>query len=76
MDDTFIDAGARVYELEGLSGSPVWDDNEEINGLLGLFTSAYDTTALLSKTHVTKAQQIRSIMKERFDVVIEAIEYR
>lgn len=71
MDDTFIDAGARVYELEGLSGSPVWDDNEEINGLLGLFTSAYDTTALLSKTHVTKAQQIRSIMKERFDVVIE-----
>lgn len=71
MDDTFIDAGSRVCELEGLSGAPVWDDKEDVNGLLGLFTSAYDTTALLSKTYVTKAQQIRSIMKERFDVVIE-----
>lgn len=71
IDETFIDAGARVCELEGLSGAPVWDDNEEVNGLLGLFTSAYGATALLSKTHVTKAQQIRSIMKERFGVVIE-----
>lgn len=71
MDDSFIDAGARVYELKGLSGAPVWDDKEEVNGLLGLLTSAYDTTALLSKVHATKAQQIRSIMKERFDVLIE-----
>lgn len=71
MDDPAIDSGSRVYELRGLSGAPVWDDNEEVNGLLGLFTSAYDTTALLSKVRATKAQQIRSIMKERFDVVIE-----
>jgi len=71
MDDTFIDAGSRVAELEGLSGAPVWDDNKDVNGLLGLFTSAYDTTALLSKTYVTKAQQIRSIMKELFGVVME-----
>lgn len=71
MDDSFIDTGSRICELEGLSGAPVWDDTEEVNGLLGLFTSAYDTTALLSKTYVTKAQQIRSIMKERFGVVIE-----
>ncbi len=71
MDDSFIDAGARVYELKGLSGAPVWDDNEEVNGLLGLLTSAYDTTGLLSKVRATKAQQIRSIMKERFDVAIK-----
>lgn len=71
IDDTFIDAGSRVCELEGLSGAPVWDDNEEVSGLLGLFTSAYDTTALLSKTYVTKAQRVRSIMKERFGVVVE-----
>lgn len=71
MDDTFIDAGSRVCELEGLSGAPVWDDNEEVNGLLGLFTSAYDTTALLSKTYVTKVQRVRSIMKDRFGVVME-----
>ena len=71
MDDAAIDSGSRVYELRGLSGAPVWDDNEKANGLLGLFTSAYDTTALLSKVRATKAQQIRSIMKEKFDVVIE-----
>ena len=69
MDNTFIDAGSRVYELEGLSGAPVWEDSEEVNGLLGVFTSAYGATALLSKTFVTKAQQLRSIMKERFGSV-------
>ena len=71
MDDSFLDASARVLELEGLSGSPVWDDNKEFNGLLGLFTSAYGTTALLAKIYVTKAEQLRSIMKERFDITIE-----
>ena len=71
MDDNFIDAGSRVCELEGLSGAPVWDDNADANGLLGVFTSAYGTTALLSKTYVTKAQQLRAIMKERFGVLIE-----
>lgn len=71
MDDNFIDAGSRVCELEGLSGAPVWDDNADVNGLLGVFTSAYGATALLSKTYVTKAQQLRAIMKERFGVLIE-----
>jgi len=52
MDDNFIDAGSRVCELEGLSGAPVWDDNADANGLLGVFTSAYGATALLSKTYV------------------------
>ena len=71
MDDPAIDSGSRVYELKGLSGAPVWDDNQEVNGLLGLLSSAYDTTALLSKVHATKAQQIRFLMKNRFGIVIE-----
>lgn len=71
LDDSFIDNGNRVYELEGLSGAPVWDDNKEINGLLGLFTSAYGPTATLAKTHATKAHRIRSIMMERFGIVIK-----
>lgn len=70
LDDTFIDQGARVTELQGLSGAPVWDDNEESNGLLGLFTSAYGAAASLSKTYVTKANRIRLIMNERFNIVI------
>ena len=71
LDEPFINSSDRVCELEGLSGSPVWDDNKEINGLLGLFTSAYGHNATLAKTHATKAQRLRSIMKERFEIIIE-----
>ena len=71
LDDTFLDSGNRVSELEGLSGAPVWADDEELNGLLGIFTSAYGLNATLGKTHATKAQQLRSIMKERYGIVIE-----
>ena len=71
IDDPAVDSGNRVYELQGLSGAPVWDDDDKVNGLLGLLTSAYDTTALLSKVRATKAQQIRSIMMDRFGVLIK-----
>ena len=71
IDDPAVDSGNRVYELRGLSGAPVWDDDDKVNGLLGLLTSAYDTTALLSKVRATKAQQIRSIMMDRFGVLIK-----
>lgn len=71
MDDQAIDKGNRVYELKGLSGAPVWDDDQEANGLLGLLVSAYGSTASLSKANAIKAHQIRSIMKDRFGIVIE-----
>lgn len=71
IDDPALDRSNRVHELEGLSGAPVWKDDEEVNGLLGLFTEGYDTTAHLSRTYATKAQQIRTIMNERFGIVIE-----
>lgn len=71
MDDTAIDSTSRVNEIKGMSGAPVWEDDQEVNGLLGLLTSAYDSTALLSKVRATKAQRIRAIMKEQFHIVIE-----
>lgn len=71
LDENFIDSGNRVCELQGLSGAPVWDDNDEVNGLLGLLTNAYDSNALLSKVRATKAQRIRSVLKERFGVVLK-----
>ncbi len=71
MDDPAIDSSNRVYELEGMSGAPIWSDDEGANALLGFLTCAYGSTAQLSKVRATKALQIRSIMKERFGVVIE-----
>jgi len=71
LDENFIDSGNRVCELQGLSGAPVWDDNNDVNGLLGLLTNAYDSNALLSKVRATKARRIRSVLKERFGVVLK-----
>lgn len=71
IDDNTLDKSNRISELEGLSGSPVWDDNEQENGLLGLLSQAYGTTALLSKVFSVKSRQIRSLMKDKFNIVIE-----
>lgn len=83
ITDDFLDQGARVYELKGISGAPVWDDSakqsvaddgmEKQGGdiLFGLISSGYDTTALLSKVFAVKAQQIRVLMHDRFDILIE-----
>lgn len=40
IDDNTLDKSNRIQELEGVSGSPVWDDNEQENGLLGLLSIA------------------------------------
>lgn len=68
----YIDNTSRVYELKGISGSPVWDDSEDdTNTLLGLISSGYDQSMLLSKIFATKAQQIRRLMYEKFGITIE-----
>lgn len=75
ITDGFLDQGNRVYELKGISGAPVWDgqetDGEQELSLLGLMSSAYGQTALLSKVFATKLQRIRVMMKEKFGIVIE-----
>ena len=75
ITDGFLDQGNRVYELKGISGAPVWDgqetDGEQELSLLGVMSSAYGQTALLSKVFATKLQRIRVRMKEKFGIVIE-----
>lgn len=72
ITDSHIDNTSRVYELKGISGSPIWDDSEgDTNTLLGLISSGYDQTMLLSKIFATKAQQIRRLMFEKFGITIE-----
>ena len=75
ITENFLDTGDRVYELKGLSGSPIWDGQNssgtEKQSLLGLLSSAYDTTAILSKIFVAKMQQIRLLMMEKFGIIIE-----
>ena len=71
LDELALNNSNRVCELQGLSGSPVWSDNEEDNELLGLLTSAYGTDALLGKTYAAKSHRIRTIMYDLFKVAIE-----
>lgn len=75
ITDNFLDAGNRVYELKGLSGGPIWDgqksDERQPQNLLGMISSAYASTGLLSKIFAVKLQQIRTLMREKFGIVIE-----
>ena len=73
IEENYLDQGNRVYELRGLSGAPIWDGKSDVEtqSLLGLISSAYDKTALLSKIFAMKSQQIRSLMNEKFGITIE-----
>lgn len=75
ITDSFLDASNRVYELKGLSGAAVWDGEDKSEShsksLLGLVSAAYDSTALLSKVFAVKSQQIRTLMNERFGIMIQ-----
>lgn len=75
ITEGFLDVGNRIYELKGLSGAPIWDGQKsserQEQSLLGLISSAYDSTGLLSKIFAMKLQQIRTLMKEKFGIIIE-----
>ena len=71
--EDFLDLGQRVYELKGMSGAPIWDAQESADSqsLLGLVSTGYDQTIYLSKIFAVKAQQIRSLLNEKFGITIE-----
>lgn len=72
ITDPFLDLSSRVYELKGISGAPIWDGKQDdAMSLLGLISTAYDSTALLSKIFAVKAQQIRTLMNEEFGITIK-----
>lgn len=73
LTDLFINQSCRTDELEGLSGSPIWDDREDAHydGLLGLVSHGYGPEIQLAKVHAVRSSQIRQLMKDKFGIAIE-----
>ena len=45
IEDSHLDPGNRVYELNGFSGSPVWNLEDNEKSIVGLFTNGVGRTS-------------------------------
>ena len=72
IEDSHLDPGNRVYELNGFSGSPVWNLEENEKSIVGLFTNGAGRTIYRGKVHAVKIEAIRSIMKIFFQIRMES----
>lgn len=45
IEDSHLDPGNRVYELNGFSGSPVWNMEDNEKSIVGLFTNGVGRTS-------------------------------
>ena len=72
IEDTHVDPGNRVYELNGFSGSPVWSLQADEKTIVGLFTSGVGRSIYRGKVHALKMEAIRSIMKIFFQIRMES----
>lgn len=45
IEDLHLDPGNRVYELNGFSGSPVWNMEDNEKSIVGLFTNGVGRTS-------------------------------
>lgn len=71
LEDSFINAGDRVYEMEGFSGSSVWNCNEGKLCSYGLLSEGF-REIYRAKLNTVKIEYIRRIMKNRFNVLMES----
>lgn len=71
MEDNYVDSSNRVYELQGFSGSPVWNGDSLEISVLGLLAMGKGKTVYRGKLKVLKMEQIRSMMKIHFNIVME-----
>lgn len=72
IQESHLNQSARYEELQGISGAPVWDrDDNETSSLLGIISEGYGETILLAKIFTTKAQRIRILMNEYFGITIK-----
>ena len=60
IEDTHVDSGNRVYELNGFSGSPVWSLEADEKTIVGLFTSGVGRSIYRGKVHALKMEAIWS----------------
>lgn len=58
IEDTHVDSGNRVYELNGFSGSPVWSLEADEKTIVGLFTSGVGRSIYRGKVHALKMEAI------------------
>lgn len=72
IEDTHVDSGNRVYELNGFFGSPVWSLEADEKTIVGLFTSGVGRSIYRGKVHALKMEAIRSIMKIFFQIRMES----
>lgn len=72
IEDTHVDPGNRVYELNGFSGSPVWSLEADEKTIVGLFTSGVGRSIYRGKVRALKMEAIRSIMKIFFQIRMES----
>lgn len=72
IEDTHVDSGNRVYELNGFSGSPVWSLEADEKTIVGLFTSGVGRSIYRGKVHALKMEAIRNIMKIFFQIRMES----
>lgn len=72
VEDLFLDSGNRVYELQGFSGSPIWNSHDSMPCIVGLMTSGARETVYRSRVSAVKFDVVRSIMKVHFQVLLES----
>lgn len=59
IEDTHVDSGNRVYELNGFSGSPVWSLEADEKTIVGLFTSGVGRSIYRGKVHALKMEAMK-----------------
>lgn len=69
--DAFLDQGCRVLELEGFSGSPVWDAEVSEHSVIGLMSSGRGSNVYRGIVQAVRMRLIQSIMKNHWGVVME-----
>lgn len=72
VQDAFLDAGDRELELEGFSGSPLWDLSDSEHCVVGLMAAGKRSNVFRGLVQAVKIRYIQSIMKNQFGVVVES----
>lgn len=68
LEDAYLDSSNRVYELQGFSGSAVWNGENEVPSVLGLLSSGVGETVYRGRINAVKMSVIRNIMETHFYV--------
>lgn len=72
IENSAIDPGDRETELQGFSGSPVWEiSNQEQYSVVGLMTAGKRTNVFRGIVQSIKMRYVQSIMKNRFGITME-----